>query len=594
MSPHDQGGSGKQEGQKRLMNAISDALQRVRDLLSPVIPEDPVDWAESNLDLTNDTTTNADGYIDLYNRAPHIVEPLRCWNDINVSAITVVAPEQTFKSTVWRIGLIWSMVNQPSPSLVVYPNEDDASEENEEKILPLMRGVRELARDLRRPLSYRGDRLHLSKCEIHFQGSGSPIISKSKRIVIGDEVDDWAKSLRSRNLKNLVKRTRTFGEKALCVLVCSPTTVNGPIWSSYRRSSQGLWHLGCIECDAMIDSTNLSCVKYEVDENQDVVNETCFIVCPECGFEHDDDDRQHLNKNGQHVHKYPHRTHKGYNWGILVSQTVSIKHIAEAVEEAKRDFSIVVQQNLTNSFQGKPFSPEVLAVNTEVLQQHIETGGRDSQEVAVFMSVDTQDNGFYWIIRQIYANENSYLLANGFCHSLNDLEDIWDKGINGKKPITMIIDQGGHRSPEIQEFTKTRPGAFSYKGNSRIGTRLKISDTDKKAIIVNPHPFKGQLLYLIYSQTNKERQYWFISDKAFEDSEYVKQIGSYRPPENTRDTGYENWERKGPDHYFDCEKMMLVLIEFAKGRFKDRDWTSKPDWITRLSTRRKPNPNNWR
>jgi hypothetical protein len=62
--------------------------------------------------------------------------------------------------------------------------------------------------------------------------------------------------------------------------------------------------------------------------------------------------------------------------------------------------------------------------------------------------------------------------------------------------------------------------------------------------------------------------------------EYVAQIATVKENPKVRSGDqYENWVANGPDHFFDCEKMLLALLDYAKQNLPAKYWKSgKPAW----------------
>lgn len=139
------------------------------------------------------------------------------------------------------------MVFDPCASMIVYPSEELAADINKTKILPLMKRIPGLKEELQKPRSFRSDRYAFSSLVSFFQGAGSRIISKSCKICVADEADDWVEPPRVNNMKELEKRTRSYSS-SIFYQVCSPTTENGKIWQEFLRSSQGYYTLRCKGC----------------------------------------------------------------------------------------------------------------------------------------------------------------------------------------------------------------------------------------------------------------------------------------------------------------------------------------------------------
>lgn len=129
------------------------------------------------------------------------------------------------------------MLFDPCQSLIVYPSDNLAAETNQAKIKPLIRQIPQLKAELNRPRSFRSDRYNFTNLISYFQGSGSKIVSKSCKIVVGDEIDQWVNLGTVDNLSDLKKRTRSY-DSSICFLVCTPTTENGTIWREFLKGSQ--------------------------------------------------------------------------------------------------------------------------------------------------------------------------------------------------------------------------------------------------------------------------------------------------------------------------------------------------------------------
>ena len=80
-----------------------------------------------------------------------------------------------------------------------------------------------------------------------FSGSGTRVMSKSCQFVLGDEIDEYQAPPNVNQVKEMQKRTRSY-DHSIVGLVCTPTTVNGPIWQEYIKGSQGKWFLRCKKC----------------------------------------------------------------------------------------------------------------------------------------------------------------------------------------------------------------------------------------------------------------------------------------------------------------------------------------------------------
>jgi hypothetical protein len=77
---------------------------------------------------------------------------------------------------------------------------------------------------------------------------------------------------------------------------------------------------------------------------------------------------------------------------------------------------------------------------------------------------------------------------------------------------------------------------------------------------------------LIYHHDNKKSNYFYLPWEL--DKDYVEQMCCFRPDNKVKDGHlFEKWTKppKSPDHYFDCEKMGLVLIDAYKKHMEAKD-----------------------
>ena len=573
------------------LESVGPDIERIRALLgwlSPIVRSPPQTWIQENIDLGRDTTAARDDLVDL-SLTPYLIDPINAWADDKCRMITAVAPEQTGKSSIWKWPLIWTLENDPGPALIVYPSDDAAAETNQDSVKPLMEGIPSLKRQLARPYSSKGDRYSFDQAVIYFTGAGTAAISKPCKYVVGDEVDFWI-TLGGfpNNIRNLSKRTRTFPNSKR--LLCStPTKKDGLIWKEFCKSSMGRWHLRCLGCGHLARSSAIHLLQWEYDDDKRVIPTSIRWICPECKREHKEAEAARMNAAGKYVHEIDDAEHRGYQWGALASPFISWKEIADAQTEAGRRADLETQRSLDNSFKGLPFSPRRLDKSAkEALEMHCAPYPDPKAYRALFLSADTQDNGWYWVVRAMDADESTWLMGKGFVHTIEELDEKWEAEYDGVQCEAGIIDEGGHRTREVKAYVKGKPGLYTYKGDARIGIKWKASKTSPKLILGHPHHYKGELLYLIYSQDNRDNNYWYLPEGIEDD--YCEQIAAVKAnPKVKHGDEFDKWEAAhgARDHYFDCERMALVIMDWARENFTDNNWRRKAKGA---SEKKKPKP----
>jgi phage terminase large subunit GpA-like protein len=545
-----------------------------------------VPWVEKNVMLRYDTSSQRDR-VD-FALTPYLRDPLEWWATAGRGKMTCMAVEQTGKSSVWKWGTLWLLDQRPGPMLVVYPSDDDAAETNRDSLEPLMAGIPKLAAELSRPKSHRADSYSFSFAPMYFTGAGRPIISKPIRYIVGDEVDYWV-SYEGRvcNVVNLDKRGRTFDD-AKRVLVCSPTVKDGVIYREFLESSRGWWHLRCAGCGNLTmrsaDVHNLQWALTDGEEPE-IIRDSLRLICPACKTEHPESVKREMTNAGAFIHERPDRLgeHAGFQWGALATCFANLDWltIARAQMLAGKTAGAEAQKTYDNSFRGIPWMPRRMDAPAVVaIRSHCAPLPAADDIEGVFFAADTQDDCWYWVARAVLKNESTALLGYGKAATQADLEAALKAEYLGITPVMGIIDEGGHRAKEVQEFARDRKGLLTYKGNPRIGKRQTISRDNPLLLLVMPSAYQGELLYYIYTQADRTKSYWYLPDTVGDD--YVSQVAAVKENAKVRSGDqYENWTSHGDDHYFDCEKMCLALIDYAKHELPAKYWKSgAPKWAS--------------
>lgn len=501
------------------------------------------------------------------------------------------------------------MIFAPCQSLIVYPSDNLASESNLTKIQPLMKHIPQLKAELEKPRAFRSDRYAFSNLISYFQGAGSKIVSKSCKIVIGDEVDQWPVIGKLDNVADLKKRTRSY-DSSISFLVCTPTEENGRIWKEFLKSSQGYWHLRCQHCaELTMRSCDIHNLQFESEYNEElkqyvVKPESIRLVCPKCGFEHTEDMKHVMNINGGYVHKIPAKLQEapGYQIGALASQLPSLswKNIANAQLEAGKKADIETQTTFDNSFRGLPFKRrEVTKEDFEKLKVHCwsqhEAPSLSNVEM-LFMTSDTQDNRSVVMVCALDVHDNLHVIESKEVEFLflkddqralinehletpvETVEDMLNKeylvenGV-GIRPMFCLIDRQGHRTNDVEYFARHHSNVIMYQGTNLVSETWKMSETNKRLILAAARKWQAHLIYYLYSQKKRGQNYLYFHPDI--QDEVIKQIVCVKP-DNSKKFGSdpERWEpENGAQHdFFDTLKMAYLAVDFAIKTMSRKRW----------------------
>lgn len=558
----------------------SDTLKTLRFVIPSVIPasyESPTKWAERNIRFAR-ARDPIPGPLDL-KKSPYLIEPLEAWQikrGQGRKEITFMAPEQMGKTLFWSIGLLWRMEKRPGISLIYYTSAEKAALVNEMKIEPLLEAIPRYRQLLDLPGCKNKQLYRLGENLVYFSGVGARISSISAPVCIADELDDWLDTKNSVGaLNDLRKRSDAFGDSILAK-VCTPkgTRAESAIAAEFDRSSQGYYFLRCLGCGKWtIRSADIHRLQFEVEEVDGIkhaVDGSCRLVCPECKHAHEEADKAAMIVDGKYIHKFPDRLRSmpGFQVGKLASLFTSgnWSTLAAAQLAAGRTGDEKAQRYFDNSVRGLPFKFRKLEEKgAAALRVHQGDPPPDGIKF-LFLSADTQDDCFYWVVRGIDYAENSWLLAAGKADTVSELRAAIAAEYGGKRPICSIIDEGGHRQQEVRELTKL-PGVFCYKGNPRIGTTWKMSEDFGKLVLANARHYHLLLLRRIYAKANVGDHYMHFPAADQMRQDYVEQITSWRenPAVRHGDELEHYYLPEGrADHYYDAEKMLLVLVDVFK------------------------------
>ena len=557
-------------------------------LLGSVLPqkwESPDTWAEHSILFTNPADP-VKGALDL-SLSPFLRDPIRAWElhpGDGFREIVVVAPEQMGKTLSWMSGLLWSAIYRPGTSLVYYTSDDKAKLVNEKKFLPLIMNIPQLRAFIDLPNSMNAKFYRLGPATVNFGGVGARISSITASLNVADELDDWETHSGVSPLADLRKRSRAFSEGILAI-VCTPkgTAHQSKIWKEFLRSSQGYWHLRCQGCGNLtMKSCDIHHLQFVLGEKPErgvhalPIPESVRLICPVCRHEHTEErDRVALVQQGAYVHKYPERVahHPGFQFGFLANllPAGSWQKIAEAQACAGASADEETQRTFDNSFRGLPYTFRRLdAACSRALHIHQAPFPDSSLIKWRFLSADTQEDCFYFVVRGVDSHLNTYLLDSGKLNTVDDLKAAIRSQYAGAPLLASIIDEGGHRQDEVRAIADSLPCVYTYKGNTSIRAKWKISDDYPKLLLGHAEHWRVALLQKIYAAARTESYYWYTTEEAMSD-DYIRQLSAWTRPSSGKLSdeladGDVSCYRKADgaaDHLFDAEKMCLMLVDFS-------------------------------
>jgi len=565
----------------------------------PRAKTEPIAWIERNVSLRYDPTSASDAMIRV---EPYQRRPILAQYRPEVREVTVMGVEQTGKSLIHRLVMLHKMVEYPGPRWIIYESDEKAADINAEQFIPLIKSIPSLAKMVNRNTVQKQRYQFPNGSIVSFSGAGTDITSKPIRDGVADELDTWPLTDAGirQNLRNFRKRFRTYwarGEGCL-VKVSSPSPrkkgstqdlTRSAIAEEFAASDGGYWTLRCQKCGRLsMKSHAIHCLQWEMtdDEKEDertVIADTLRLECPVCGSQHAEDVAQKLNTEGAYctrdgVELTDYSAHVGCQCGALACPRVfSWLMIAKAQLAGGSTADIYAQANFFNSWRGLTFRPKAAEkAGAEVLRKHCAPMVDPATLANVFLSADTQDNGWYWVVRGVDQNNSLWPLACGFVRTIAELKKTWDAEYLGILPVMGIIDEGGHGDMPVytRQLVDSEVGLYAYKGGA-FGEKWRHGNV-AKTILASAKAYQADLLYYMYSQDDRSNCYWYMPPEEELDPEYLEHLTALQPNKRAKHGDqYEQWDtvsRGTADHYFDCEKMLLALLDVAYAELAANKW----------------------
>jgi phage terminase large subunit GpA-like protein len=191
--------------------------------------------------------------------------------------------------------------------------------------------------------------------------------------------------------------------------------------------------------------------------------------------------------------------------------------------------------------------------------------------IILLVGVDSQDDGFYYVIRGFGCNMSSYLIRHGFIEcSMNAsrfknpnevlgalkvglLKPAYMRNDNTEMGIVFgFMDEGGHRRGDVHYICKHFPALRPYKGaSSSTSDPIRRSKTDIHFMGNTRH-------WSDLVQNYMESDEWFLPKDIGKD--YLEQVvGQYNEKKiDIKGNETYEWISGGSDHYRDCENMILA------------------------------------
>lgn len=519
---------------------------------------------------------------------PYLVGIMDEFNNYETEEIVFVKPTQVGGTEALQNMVGYVTMQDPSPTMIVYPTETLAKSVSENRLQPMLRATPEINR--------RFDSLNSSILELQFDGmylslvgsnSPSSLASKPIRFLFMDEVDKYpgASNREADPIKLAMERTKTFHNKKIFV-TSTPTLKTGHIWKAKEDADiEKHFFVPCPHCGEYIE-LKFQNIRFPDGDDLSYADraELATYVCQECGCIITDADKHAMLQLGEwrmvrHDTKYARTV--AFWMNTLYSPFVRWSDIAKEFLLSKDDPEEF--QNFVNSWLAEPWEDTKLKTSADlVLERQTDLPEYVVPEWAKMLTagVDVQETSMYWTIRAWGDYLTSQCIAKGQALSFDEIDRVMNleyqnEAGDGMLVRLCLIDSGDQTDAVYDFCANNSEYALPVKGSSQaLLSHYKISKVNKQdssaygiqLIMVDGNKYKDMIAGRMHKQNGKGS--WMVFNGI--DYEYCNQVTAEHKV-NVKKNGVTKqvWQPKhthADNHYLDAEVYCMAAADICGAR----------------------------
>ena len=572
----------------------------------------PSDWMEKHFKLT--TAYAAQGDIKLFPWQLFPLNMAECFEEL-----TFIGPVQTGKSLLSE-GVIGYKIDTDNQNIMfLYDNKDKVKDMIDERIIPLIKEVPAIKKywsgaddDLAKR------KIKLSHLIIHVGSAGikGDIASYNAGIIVASELSNWPKKKfsQTRAIKGRKQASRMVGKKTFILYETSPQTDQDPSFEVAHRSGTVFLRpvYPCPKCgkyqliyDAKIKEIPNKKGDFDHDPERIRSENAAYLECEFCNAHITEEQRLTMSMDVKwaSVEPKPFRHEKIINiynqdgkglefneryavcnWNRLVDVTWTFAECLASYFEALKSPNPEELKTYRNEdmadwvkLKADRYSESYLRSKcikgAGAYRQYGDNAFVPDGVALALVGLDTQDNGFYYVIRGYGKGLESWLIRHDFifCDKKDyenpaDVYKIVYESIYGKPLIKRngniipvlagIIDRGGHRANDVDYLV-----SHNQNWNAYIGASTKTAPLIERKPSGIYHGYSENLSRIVASQIKSS--IWHLPTDVGD--EYLKQVLNHYDEEFTDQRGnikkrfMTGKEHGKPDHLRDCEAYLVGL-----------------------------------
>ena len=519
---------------------------------------------------------------------PYLAEIMDSFNDPGIREIYFCKSTQVGGTEALINILGYLLMNSPSPTMIVYPNDDLAKDVSNGRLKPAFSLIPEIRRIFLEKQS-KELRLKFRPMTIYLRGALSPakLASVAIKYLFFDEIDKMggASKKEASPYSLAMERIKTYKSQSKVYACSTPTLKDNYIWRLHENADEVRhYFVPCPHCGEMIE-LKWKQILYDEDPEKKLSPydraKTAQYVCQECGCVIRDSDKPHMLRNGKWKAVQKRGNGKPKTVGFWINSLYSIFTTwAEIAEEfLKSKDSPDDLQNFVNSWLAEPWEDTKLKTNADlVMERQTEEEEFIVPEWAKLLTagVDVQENCLYWSIRAWGNYTTSQNIAHGQAFSFREVERIMNLKYEMQDGTEMIVNlaliDSGNEADAVYDFCADNSDwAMPCKGASNPMrsnfTISKINKSDSKAyganlVIVDGGKYKDMIAGRMRRENGEGS--WMVYKGC--DREYAEQVTAEHKVNVRMGNGKTKlaWVQKtshAANHYLDCEVYAMAAAD---------------------------------
>lgn len=432
--------------------------------------------------------------------APYLRGILNAYGNATVREIVLMQSTQVAKTESLLNMLLYTIDQDPAPTLFVLPTEDDVVSFGARRLKSAIEyAPRVRAHRTRWAADWKSHELGFDQMVLYLGWSNSPakLASRSIGRLFMDEVDKYpAFSGKEADPISLASHRLRWYPDSTAVYASTPTTADGYIWQRWLNSNQQWYHVPCPFCGFFQRLTfSRETVVWPDDERDPEkiqAGRLASYVCEDCEKPIPDDD-DHKSRmlldgvwcpEGGKVNRRGKVTGtdavasavQGFHVNALYSPVLSWSEVAAEFLRTKDSEATLL--DFTNGWLGWPWMEKATELTTDAVAARaidIQQGFVPAEAVVLTAGVDVQQHELYFALRAHGVGQRSVTILAGTVETFAELAVVlfhtaypFIGDESRSLPVRLACIDSGYRTDEVYLFCADFPDvARPIKGHQR-------------------------------------------------------------------------------------------------------------------------------